>query len=44
MLLRQKVGLVPAKMQNEATLTLHGVVQTGTSWVNNQITKANNLL
>ncbi len=36
--------LVSAKMQNEATLTLHGVVQTGTSWVNNQISKANNLL
>lgn len=36
--------LVSAKMQNEATLTLHGIVQTGTSWVNNQISKANNLL
>jgi hypothetical protein len=36
--------LVSAKMQNEATLTLHGIVQTGTSWVNNQISKANKLL
>lgn len=36
--------LVSAKMSNEATLTLHGIVQTGTSWVNDQIAKANKLL
>lgn len=36
--------MVTAQMQNEATLTLHGIVQTGTTWVNTQIEKANQLL
>jgi len=36
--------LVTAKMQNDATLALHGIVQTGTVWVNDQIGKANKLL
>lgn len=36
--------MVTAQMQNEATLTLHGIVQTGTTWVNTQIERANQLL